>query len=239
MRGDEMTTLTQADNAVATAQIADACMRLKVPYRVAPPGIKPIAPLETMVYGQVVPVRHYGSVDIFLEVLEATSQKGILVIDNGGRDDEACIGDLTVLEVKHAGLQAIVLWGVHRDTRELLEIRLPVFSYGVYPAGPNRLDSREPDALISARFGNFAVTNSDTAFADQDGVIFVGTSNVDRVFDLAKTIRETEQQQAKAAMKGLSLREQFQFQAFLKQRDSIEGYTFRKHLRSIAKSIEE
>jgi 4-hydroxy-4-methyl-2-oxoglutarate aldolase len=44
-----------------------------------------------------------------------------------------------------------VLWGLHRDTPELVEIGLPVFSYGSYSAGPVRLDEREPDALAIAR----------------------------------------------------------------------------------------
>jgi 4-hydroxy-4-methyl-2-oxoglutarate aldolase len=52
----------------------------------------------------VLPVRHYGSVDIFLEAIGAAEPGDILVIDNGGRMDEACIGDLAVLEVQAFGL---------------------------------------------------------------------------------------------------------------------------------------
>lgn len=234
-----MTTLTQIDQAIATAQVVDACMRLKIPFRLAPPGIKPVVPPTTMIFGPVVPVRHYGSVDIFLEVLESNPGKGILVIDNGGRYDEACIGDLSVLEVKNAGLKAMVVWGLHRDTKELIEIAFPLFTYGSCPAGPARLDQREPDCVTSARFGDFLVTKSDTAFGDQDGVVFVETQHIDQVFNAAKTIRARESQQAMAAKQGLSLREQFQFQAFLKQRDCDETYTFRKHLSSISKAIEE
>lgn len=96
-----MTTTSQTDFAVATAQIVDACMRLKLPYRIAPAKIKPIARVGTMISGAVIPARHYGSVDIFLEALESNETKDkILVIDNCGREDEACIGDLIVLECK-------------------------------------------------------------------------------------------------------------------------------------------
>ncbi len=234
-----MKTSTLTDQAVATAQIADACMRLSVPFRIAPAGIRPVAPVEGLICGPVVPVRHYGSVDIFLEALEALPAGGIMVIDNGGRVDEACIGDLVVLEVKNAGLQAMVVWGLHRDTSGLLAIGLPVLSCGAFPAGPSRLDARQSAALVSARLGGFEVTRGDTAFVDQDGAVFIESEHVDAVVAAAKTIREREIQQTKAAIEGLSLREQFQFQKYLKQRDAVESYTFRQHISAISKSIEE
>lgn len=234
-----MDTLIQTNPAVATAHLVDACMRLKIPYRIAPCGIRPVVPIPGMLAGSAVPVRHYGSVDIFLEALESAPQNGILVIDNGNRQDEACIGDLVVLETKHAGLQALLVYGLHRDTAELMQIGLPVFSYGAYPAGPSRLDLRELEAITSARFGNFLVTRLDTVFADADGVVFMETSHVEPVLRVAEAIRETERQQAEVALQGISLREQFQFREFLKQRDAEPAYTFRKHLSAIAKAIEE
>jgi regulator of RNase E activity RraA len=41
---------------------------------------------------------------MFLEVFGAAGQGDVLVIDNGGRMDEACVGDLAVLEAEAAGL---------------------------------------------------------------------------------------------------------------------------------------
>ncbi|MHA2278762.1 MAG: RraA family protein, partial [Candidatus Kariarchaeaceae archaeon] len=48
-----------------TAVIIDACLRAKVSYRVVTDGIKPIN-TDHLLAGKVRPVKHYGSVDIFL-----------------------------------------------------------------------------------------------------------------------------------------------------------------------------
>lgn len=44
------------------------------------------------------------------------------------RLDEACVGDLVTLEAKGEGITGIVIWGLHRDSQELREIGLPLFS---------------------------------------------------------------------------------------------------------------
>ena len=49
---------------LSTPLVADACIRLKLPLRIAPSGIQPILS-ENRVAGRVLPVRHFGSVAIF------------------------------------------------------------------------------------------------------------------------------------------------------------------------------
>jgi Aldolase/RraA len=89
----------------------------------------------------------------FLEALEGAAPGDVLVVDNGGRLDESCVGDLVALEPQAAGLEGIVTWGLHRDTADMRAIGLPVFSLGAIPAGPLRLDVRPQDALESATVG--------------------------------------------------------------------------------------
>jgi 4-hydroxy-4-methyl-2-oxoglutarate aldolase len=230
--------LHESFSELSTPLLADAFLRLHVPLRVAPPGIRPVV-AGSRLAGRVLPARHYGSVDIFLEALETAAHGDVLAIDNGGRADEGCVGDLTALEARGGGLNGIVVWGAHRDTAELMEIGLPVFSYGSWPGGPQRLDPRDRDALVSARFGGFEVTAGDVVFADDDGCLFAPHAAVEDLLTAARAIRQTERRQAQLIQDGETLRAQLGFAEYLARRSADPGYTFRQHLRSRGAAIEE
>jgi len=223
---------------LSTPLLADACVRLDVPLLVAPQGIRPLK-AGTSVAGRALPVVHYGSVDIFLEAMHSAEEGDVLVIDNQGRTDEGCVGDLTALEAEASGLAGIVVWGCHRDSAELAAIGFPIFSYGVYPVGPTRLDPREPHALERACFGNSRVGREHFVFADDDGVLFVPQARLEEVLSTARSIRETERRQATAISEGRTLREQLRFAEYMANRTADPSYTFRAHLRKIGGAIEE
>ena len=227
--------------ALPTAAIADAVVRHGLELRLGPAGLRP-AVESPPIAGLAIPVRHAGSVDVFLEALERLGSAAggrILVADNDGRLDEGCIGDLVTLECASAGLAGIVIWGLHRDTTELRRIGLPVFSLGTCPAGPRRADPRAAGAFERARLGEIEVAPDDVVFADDDGVIVVGSADVDRVIATANEIVTTERIQADLARNGTSLREQFGFADYLSRRDADPTLTFRRHLRERSASIEE
>jgi 4-hydroxy-4-methyl-2-oxoglutarate aldolase len=230
--------LSCAFGQLSTPLITDAALRLKIPFRISPPGIRPVTPNQRLA-GPVLPVRHFGSVDVFLEAMQGAQPGDVLIIDNGGRLDEGCIGDLTALEAENCRLAGIIVWGAHRDTPELRQIRLPIFSYGMWPSGPQRLDARDSSALHSARFGNFVVEGSDVAFADDDGCLFTLAKHAEDLLSVAHEIWERERRQAEAIKGGLSLRQQLDFARYLEKRAADPSYTFREHLRKISGAIEE
>jgi 4-hydroxy-4-methyl-2-oxoglutarate aldolase len=219
---------------LSTPLLSDAVMRLGLTLRLAPSGLSPVHPGLTAVSGPVAPARHRGSVDVFLEAIDRASPGDVLVIDNDGRRDEGCIGDLSVLEARAAGLAGVVVWGCHRDTTELRNIDMPVFSYGSFPGGPRRLDSPEPDT----RFGDVPFSADDFVFVDQDGALFVEKSQLNAVLEAAETIAGVERGQASRVRGGESLRSQLRFSQYLEKRKSDPSYTLRKHLAETGGAIE-
>ncbi|MEZ0070773.1 RraA family protein [Planotetraspora sp. GP83] len=223
---------------LTTAHLADACIRAQLPVRCGPALLRAVVPGGRLI-GRASPARHAGSVDVFLEAFERAEPGDVLVVDNGGRLDEACVGDLVVLEAQAAGLAGIVIWGLHRDTADMRAIGLPVFSLGAIPTGPLRLDPRPHDAMDSATVGDWTVSRDDLVLGDDDGVLFVPAARAADLFRLAEKIRDTERRQADRIRAGDSLRGQVRFDSYLARRRETPSLTFREHLRAVGGAIEE
>jgi 4-hydroxy-4-methyl-2-oxoglutarate aldolase len=221
-----------------TPFIADACALLRLPIRLGPPHLKPLRS-NMKVVGPARPAKHAGSTDVFLEAIAAATPGDVLVIDNVGRLDEGCVGDLVVGEAFVARLAGIVLWGAHRDTAAIQAIGLPVWSLGTCPAGPRELRTRSTHALEAASLGgHVTVTSDDFVFADVDGVVVVAGAELGRVVDAARDIAAREGAQAARLMNGERLRDQLQLDTYVSRRQGDPGYTFRDHLRSLGGALE-
>jgi regulator of RNase E activity RraA len=223
--------------ALSTANVADGCIRTGLPVRCGPSGLQAALPGSRLA-GRVAPACHVGSVDVFLEAIQSASPGDILVADNRGRLDESCIGDLMVLEAQGARIGGILIWGLHRDTVDMLAIGLPLFSLGSIPTGPLAAGERAPDALTSATVGEWTVTRDDLVVGDEDGVLFIPADRADEILAHAEAIRQTEGKQADSIRSGTSLREQVKFDVYLAGRAQQPELTFREHLRTVGGEIE-
>jgi regulator of RNase E activity RraA len=221
-----------------TPFIADACALLQLPIRLGPAHIKSIR-AGMKVAGSACPAKHAGSTDVFLEAIALAARGDVLVIDNVGRLDEGCIGDLVAGEAHVAGLAGIVVWGAHRDTAAIEAIGIPVWSLGTCPAGPQELRTRASHALEAASLGgHVTVTRDDVVFADVDGVVVVARAELGRVVQAARDIAAREQAQAARLMSGDRLRDQLQLDEYVARRQSEPAYTFREHLKALGGAIE-
>lgn len=219
------------------AAVADALVRLGRVPRVGPSALHRLA-FGAPVAGPAIPCRHSGSVDVFLEAIDRAERGGILVIDNAGRLDEGCIGDLTVGEAAAAGIAAMVVDGCHRDSAELRRIGLPIWSRGSVPVGPLGGRSGPADRLSRARIGDVVVTPDDIVVADDDGILFLAATEADEAFRIAAEIVATERAQAERLAAGSSLREQLGFDVYRERHAADPSYDLRRHLRESGGAIE-
>jgi regulator of RNase E activity RraA len=220
-----------------TPFLIDACAQLSLPVRVGPFGLKCNFP-GSKVAGPARPARHAGSVDVFLEAIAGSKTGDVLAIDNGGRHDEGCIGDLVVGEAFMSGIAGIVCWGTHRDTAAIHAIGARVWSLGTCPNGPLELRKRSETALAAATLGSVTVTPDDFVFADDDGVVVVAQAELSRVIETARDIAGREGVQARRLLKGELLRSQFDLHQYVTKRRADPSYTFREHLKSFGGAIE-
>src|SRR5687768_5746345 len=201
-----------------TPFIADACVLLGLPVRIGSTGLHPNLP-GAKAAGPARPARHAGSTDVFFEAIADAKAGDILVIDNGGRVDEGCIGDLVVGEAHMSGLAATVCWGTHRDTGAILAMGARVWSLGTCPHGPLELRTRVATALEAANIGKVTVTREDYVFADDDGVVVVATADLGRIVEAARDIAAREGAQAARLLKGELLRTQLDLAGYVEKRN--------------------
>ncbi len=221
-----------------TPFIADACVALGVPVRTGAPGLRPLV-AGARVAGRACPAKHAGSVDVFLEVIHDATRGGVLVIDNVGRLDEGCIGDLVAGEARAAGLSGILVYGVHRDSAAIRALHIPVWSLGTCPVGPQELRARSPHAREAASIGSHTtVTRDDVVFLDDDGVIVVEGREAARVIEAARELAAREAAQAERLRQGTRLWDQFGLDDYVTARRENPELTFRQHLKARGGAIE-
>ena len=219
-----------------TAARTDAAVRRGIWVATGPAALRPLLP-GVIFAGPAMPVTHLGSVDVILETIDDSPTGAVLVIDNGGRDDEARVGDLIVLEATLAGLAGVVIWGSHRDTAQLLQIGLPVHSLGAYPYGPRRIPPagrRMPTAFLDGA----PVTGADEIVADDDGVLIVGPERRDEFYETARGILSTETAQAERMRADTDLRTQLDFAGYRRKQETDPSMTLRRHLQDNGSAIE-
>jgi len=227
---------TAAADPLPTAAVADAAVRLGIPVAVAPVALTPLFPARPF-HGPAAPVTHLGSVDVLLETIDDAPAGAVLVVDNGGRRDEACVGDLMLLEAREAGLSGAVIWGLHRDTAQLREIGLPLFSLGAHPFGPRRVPPAG-SAMRSATLDGVAVAPGDWIVADDDGVLVVGEDRRDELFAEARRIQTVEGAQSERMRAGTSLRDQLDFARYRALQAADPSLTLRRYLAETGGAIE-
>lgn len=219
---------------LSTALVADAVVRLGLPAKIAPGGIRPLV-TGSKFAGSASPVVLNGYADRVLEAVYRSDAGDVLVLDNKDRPDEACFGDLAAYEARTQALAGVVIWGRHRDSAELREIGVPLFSYGAYPLGMQRVFAPVDEPFARCQFGDVNVERRELVFADDDGLIFVPREYLEPVMDAAEELQSSERAQVDEIRAGTTLRDQLRFDDYMRAKEKNPRFTLAEHMEKLGR----
>ncbi len=205
------------------ALVGDVLDKLGYLHQFLPPNIKPLHN-DFVVIGRAMPVLE---TDVFEEVVENTNnplmqkpfgimfealdslKEGEVYICSGSSPNYALWGGLMSTRAIKLGAAGAVMNGWSRDTKEILDLDYPTFSFGGYAQdqGPRGkvIDYRVPIEIAGIR-----IHPGDMVYGDVDGVLIIPKEAVNEAFSGAIEKARGEQLVKKALQAGMSTVEAFE-----------------------------
>jgi 4-hydroxy-4-methyl-2-oxoglutarate aldolase len=198
---------------IDTATLSDALDRhgiLGQCYRIKPldPRFRLVGRAYTLRYGPT--GQPPGTVGDYIDDIPVG---GVVVLDNGGRDDVTVWGDI-LTDIAHGqGIAGTVIDGVCRDVALSLSLEYPIYSRGSWMrTGKDRVQVEA--AQVPVTIGNARVCPGDLLRGDADGVVVIPRAFEDQVLTAAEQIEAAESRIREAVRSGLRLdeaRKQFKY----------------------------
>ncbi|MEV4008936.1 RraA family protein [Nonomuraea angiospora] len=173
--------------ALPTANIGDAMDRLGV----LDSRIRPIWP-GARVAGRAFTIwTRSGDNALIHQALDVVEPGDVIVVNGGGDESRALIGELIGQRAKNKGVAGFVIDGAVRDADGLGEMGMPVFARAVTPAGPYKNGPGHLGRTVAV--GGVAVAPGDLILGDADGVVVVPLAEAERVAQAAEAVFVTEE----------------------------------------------
>jgi regulator of RNase E activity RraA len=206
-----------------TSVVGDVMDKLRLYHQYLPPAIQPLRQ-DMVVLGRAMPVL---SVDVFEERVTGSANKlmekpfGLMLealddlrahevyVNTGSSPRNALWGELMSTRALQLGATGAVLNGYSRDTKAILHLDFPTFSWGRYgqDAGPRY---KVVDFRISVEIGGVLVRPGDIVFGDLDGVLVIPKEAEEEIFNKAIEKARGEKLVRKALEEGSTAVEAFE-----------------------------
>ena len=147
--------------------------------------------------------------------VESAEPGDVIVIDNGGRPDQSCWGDILSNASQYKGIRGVVIDGATRDIDGSRDIGFPVFARAVVAHTARGRNQQESYNLI-IQCGGTQVRPGDLLIADGSGVVFLAADKAEQIIETAERIQAREAEMIHAVRGGKSVVEvmaESQFQA--------------------------
>ena len=169
-----------------TCVIGDVMDKLQLLHQFLPPAIRPLQQ-DMVVIGRAMPVL---SVDVFQERMAGSANKlmekpfGLMLealddlraneiyVNTGSSPRNALWGEMMSIRARRLGASGAVLNGYSRDTKAVLNLDFPTFSWGSYgqDSAPRY---KVVDFRIPVEIGSVRIRPGDIIFGDLDGVLVI------------------------------------------------------------------
>jgi 4-hydroxy-4-methyl-2-oxoglutarate aldolase len=204
-----------------TATLSDALDRLSIAgqcYQIMPRSVdfRLTGRAFTVLYGPASnPPETVG------DYIDDVPEGGVVVLDNGGRDDTTVWGDILTEVAHRRGLAGTVIDGVCRDVSLSLELNYSVFSRGNWMrTGKDRVQVEATNVPVN--IGNARVQPGDLMRGDADGIIVIPAQHEEAILAAAEEISSAEEQIRKAVQSGMRLddaRKEFRYHQLQSRED--------------------
>jgi len=192
--------------ALDTATLSDALDKLGIVgqcHRIKPldPGFRLAGRAFTILYGPA--GNPPGTVGDYIDDVPAG---GVVVLDNGGRDNATVWGDILTEIAQRRGVAGTVIDGICRDVALALKLGYPVFSRDRWMrTGKDRVQVEATNVPVN--IGDARVAPGDILRGDADGVVVIPRAHEAAVLEAAESIEAAENNIRDAVRSGMRLDE--------------------------------
>ncbi|MBN9103155.1 MAG: dimethylmenaquinone methyltransferase [Pseudonocardia sp.] len=184
---------------LATTQIADS----GGPVGVVGPPLRHLAGPAGLCGTAVTVWTKPGDILLVLKAVDSIRPGDVLVIDGGGREDAAVVGDIVGETIAGLGAVGLVVDGAVRDVDGLDAAGLPTFARGAHPATGSNTG---PGAInVAVQCGGVVVRPGDVVRGDASGLVVVPREHLAQVVELTTAVAEREDEWRRRIAAGESL----------------------------------
>jgi 4-hydroxy-4-methyl-2-oxoglutarate aldolase len=190
--------LTQSFAGLGVATVYEAAGRIGS----VDPAIKPLAP-GIRILGPAFTVLCHPQDNLMLHKALQLAQPGdVLVTSTGGHCNAGYWGGLMATSAMARGIAGLAIDGCVRDSAEIIEMGFPVFSRGTCIRGTTKgvLGKINHPML----FGEVIVQPGDLILGDDDGMVVIPQTEIQRVLEAARRRVEAEKVKGDKLRQGIS-----------------------------------
>ncbi len=125
--------------------------------------------MRTNFHGKIVTVKVFEENELIKEILSEDGNGKVLVIDGGGSDRRALMGDnMCRIAIKN-GWRGVIVNGVIRDTWEIAKLNFGIQALGTNPHRSEKTKGGQLDVVV--QFADIKFTPGHYVYCDDDGIV--------------------------------------------------------------------